>query len=171
MPAKQFPRAWDRGSRSCSDAELERSQHRCARSFPPVAFHRASCHRDAAWAPTHMGGPFLPSLGQHHTVPRMPESWRVEKIDIAPSEDVCPFAMVSEGILRAQCFVSCVTIRSRPITPARMIRVLTICRAMFPSNSTAAAFTPSTLLVHLRLARHVGVPSWIGNRYRTATSA
>ena len=45
------------------------------------------------------------------------KSWRVEKIDIVPSEDVCLFAMVSEGILRAQCFVSCVTIRSRPDNP------------------------------------------------------
>src|SRR6059058_3689795 len=117
MPAKQFPRAWDRGSRSCSDAELERSQHRCARSFPPVAFHRASYHRDAAWAPTHMGGPFLPSLGQRHTVPRMPEKLARREDRHRSSEDVCLFAMVSEGILRAQCFVSCVTIRSRPDNP------------------------------------------------------
>jgi hypothetical protein len=95
----------------------------------------------------------------------------VEQIDIPLRKRFGLLAMISEGIFRVQRFAGRLTIRSRADYPRNndphSRRVL----CHLAHEFDAAALTLTTSFVHFRLARHVEVPSWIGNPYRTPTSA
>src|SRR6266403_6333467 len=69
-------------------------------------------------------------------------------LGIDPGNRVCEWCPVEHCAVRVQHRRQCLTARSNP---------------------TAAAFTLPTSFVNLRLARQVGVPSWIGKPYRSAT--